>query len=58
MEAQDQSDREGEEALLSERLPQTPAMGDERKVRPFRRRRSSGLLFQVHRKQPHVTPEF
>jgi hypothetical protein len=40
------------DALLSQRLASTPAANDEPPVGPFRRRRSSGLLFQVRRRMP------
>jgi hypothetical protein len=54
MDTQDQTVGEGDdEALLRQRLQTTPAANPEFKVRAFRRRRSSGLLFQVRRKQPH-----
>ncbi|HXN03046.1 MAG TPA: hypothetical protein VN973_14310 [Candidatus Dormibacteraeota bacterium] len=38
------------DALLSQRLAATPAASDEPPVGRFRRRRSSGLLFQVRRR--------
>jgi hypothetical protein len=41
-------------ALLSQRLASTPAGNDEPAVGPFRRRRSSGLLFQVRRRKPRT----
>ena len=40
------------DSLLRERLAATPAANDESPVGPFRRRRSSGLLFQVRRRKP------
>jgi hypothetical protein len=40
------------DSLLSQRLAATPAGNDESLVGPFRRQRSSGLLFQVRRRKP------
>jgi hypothetical protein len=40
------------DSLLRQRLAATPAANDESPVGPFRRRRSSGLLFQVRRRKP------
>jgi len=57
----EQEEPEGESdnaALLSQRLPATPAPTADLKIRPFRRRRSSGLLFQVRRQKPPAGPEF
>jgi hypothetical protein len=49
---------EGEtDSLLRARLAATPAANDESPVGPFRRRRSSGLLFQVRRRKPRTGSE-
>lgn len=48
-EAQGEGDTD---SLLRERLAATPAANDESRVGAFRRRRSSGLLFQVRRRKP------
>jgi len=58
MDEQDGPQGEGDsEALLSRRLPATPATNPDLKGRLFRRRRSSGLLFQVRRQKPPSDPE-
>jgi hypothetical protein len=44
------------DALLSQRLASTPAANDEPAVGRFRRRRSSGLLFQMRRRKPRAEP--
>ena len=48
-EAHDEGDTD---SLLRERLAATPAASEESPVGQFRRRRSSGLLFQVRRRKP------
>ncbi|HEX9094969.1 MAG TPA: hypothetical protein VF990_02585 [Candidatus Dormibacteraeota bacterium] len=40
------------DSLLKKRLAATPAANEESQVGQFRRRRSSGLLFQVRRRKP------
>jgi hypothetical protein len=49
MEPQGEGDTD---ALLRQRLAATPAANEEVPVGKFRRRRSSGLLFQVRRRKP------
>lgn len=48
-EAHDEGDPD---SLLKARLAATPAANEESPVGQFRRRRSSGLLFQVRRRKP------
>ena len=56
MDELDQRSGEGDdEALLRRRLG-TSGSNDGPQVRPFRRRRSSGLLFQVRRRKPRPAP--
>jgi hypothetical protein len=51
MEPQGEGDTD---ALLTQRLAAMPAANGEAPVGKFRRRRSSGLLFQVRRRNPRV----